>query len=1602
MKQTVWIDPRESWDKGWQPYQVKPKATQTGSSQEAAAPAPLELPASRPALDTRETVEAQVAQGNQDYHETNEQPYGWEGFKDKAAAGFRQAVIPKAIGLAYETYEYGIKAAFQRDWGPAAPLALTPEMLNGRTEAEVDELESAWNNEHAAYILERQNADRQDLQIMSRGSTTQKLLAPMAGGAVDGLLGFPAGAMGRAIGSGIGRHMIKNGSTVANAAAASRVAGGVSGTLLGGAVPEAITMGYDPNRDWSDVLAATFFDAGGVVGAVRGSAKVQASAKEIADRVANMTMEPTPELHLPSDGHPDAIGVQAAQAVQTRMAEAQVNPEVVAMEKGLEDVSYLSDHELKNLGVHTYDSPEGRRYFGRDTTVWDLPEGYTDSRNGHKSVGDLPWPEAPDTQNAAFTTDHVNSNPVEVAEAALRSEQQFDRYLEAAKEKGLTHAQALIAYREKRYPKLAGREWTTTDNVVHPKGMDPDLVDAVKTIRDEFFRKGEMTLLDNMVTREGSWGEHLGMGKHLNLAIDTQVVKTRLDQLEVVLHEMGHSLAIGGIGNVPLDIRKEWGKAAGAVFNAMAERGGASKAAALRFGLGTFNYKNALRHPDARSTALFNILAEDTTKEGARKASKYWGNFDEITAQQFVKYVQRRYDEIVYQGKKKPGRYLPSKAIAEYMFNAVKSLVTLFRRVLKEDATEANVAKAADAFFGALSDARKAGKQDTHLAPAAVSEAADSMLEVMRDTKLYDKDGTGYTAPEQPKSPTPGSGGSGPTAKDTEEAPLPKHTFSAQGRLYGLDNLPQKNQGDVATAIMVDKVVQRAAQEAPERVTRDGNNRVSKLLGSERAGKIGQSLISATQVMLQSKNPVVRWAAAMLGESPSNLTGQRNNATAAIHKYRLEREILGNSLYRLRKAQAAWLKEQGKHPAFSLFSSEGADKFNAELQYWLHETHKAGEIPDELDSPAIREAIMALADGHQRANEAELRYGVVGTQEELPPSLGYMQRVLDPEKIKNITVPQRQKLTAAIRAQLEDIGFSPEVSDNVSKAYLTRALDARGGVFAPQEVALNSPAAVRTIQDILKKDGYSPEEIETITGPLLNTKERHFSRKLALDEHMDLGDGITLGSLMWNDHQAMLRDRARTSAGWSAMAAQGIYGYSGMEAVVKAAAQGVGEQAATRAELDALRQLVSEVSSVPLEGMYYSAALDTLVSANAVLRLGGLAWTQVAEVLNIANQVGGLNTLQAIPAVPRLIKEIKASVKGAKMSTNPVLGELENYMGHTFGTDGYFMASPWDTNGKNRDIRGTEETSKTLRFLNAVGHIQGVIGGHRIIMATQQRMAAELTVEQALNRVLKLDAPDTWLKDIGIDGELWEQLKDAVPRVADVGPDGKVTYFHARHLSPELLDQLSTVVHRSVNQMIQGTFAGERGIYVHNSVWRAALQFRGYSITALEKQLGRQVGNYGYARVGLMTAANMAMAMPVVALRVLVASLGRRDQEEYLEKMLSPSELIQKSTQYVAYPGLASDILDVIQDVTGDNPYQSKALGDRAAPSLGVVNDIYSLTNDPSKITKLVPGGTLPFVIPFMNMLRQEIKPPRSHMTPSEKAAARHKRKEAKKEKKKD
>ena len=133
------------------------------------------------------------------------------------------------------------------------------------------------------------------------------------------------------------------------------------------------------------------------------------------------------------------------------------------------------------------------------------------------------------------------------------------------------------------------------------------------------------------------------------------------------------------------------------------------------------------------------------------------------------------------------------------------------------------------------------------------------------------------------------------------------------------------------------------------------------------------------------------------------------------------------------------------------------------------------------------------------------------------------------------------------------------------------------------------------------------------------------------------------------------------------------------------------------------------------------------------------------------------------------------------------------------------------------------------------------------------------------------------------------------------------------------------------------------------------------------------MGNYGYAKAALILATTMAAAMPIVMLRALIQSLGKDEEsrEKYLKERLHPTELIKASANYVALAGFLPDIIDAFQDVTGQNTGPSrKLLGDRIAPSVGLINDLYEAPHNYKKALGLIPGATLPFMIPVMNGIK--------------------------------
>jgi hypothetical protein len=78
-----------------------------------------------------------------------------------------------------------------------------------------------------------------------------------------------------------------------------------------------------------------------------------------------------------------------------------------------------------------------------------------------------------------------------------------------------------------------------------------------------------------------------------------------------------------------------------------------------------------------------------------------------------------------------------------------------------------------------------------------------------------------------------------------------------------------------------------------------------------------------------------------------------------------------------------------------------------------------------------------------------------------------------------------------------------------------------------------------------------------------------------------------------------------------------------------------------------------------------------------------------------------------------------------------------------------------------------------------------------------------------------------------------------------------------------------------------------------------------------EKQWGRQRNSRGLAATLGLLLGTMSIAAPIYMLRTYLASIGREDQEEYLERRLSMYEIGKNTMNYVALSGLAPDFLEV-------------------------------------------------------------------------------------------
>jgi hypothetical protein len=375
-----------------------------------------------------------------------------------------------------------------------------------------------------------------------------------------------------------------------------------------------------------------------------------------------------------------------------------------------------------------------------------------------------------------------------------------------------------------------------------------------------------------------------------------------------------------------------------------------------------------------------------------------------------------------------------------------------------------------------------------------------------------------------------------------------------------------------------------------------------------------------------------------------------------------------------------------------------------------------------------------------------------------------------------------------------------------------------------------------------------------------------------------------------------------------------------------------------------------------------------------------MGFTQFGEAINGIFHVGALRTLDSITSMGRLRSEIKALARGEKVD-NPIIGSLEHYSGAEFGTEAYKTVFPFDNPSLDYHTYGKDTVTAADRLLRGGSFVQGKLSLWRTVHSTQHRGFAEQIVRKAAD-YLKNGGNDAALRDMGVSDELMTKLRKDLPNIAQFEGNKLTNFDISKTTDPEAANEFIQSIHRGVSQIIQGTFIGERGAWAHDGVMRLMTQFRTFSLTSIEKQWARQVGNVGTAKaLGMMLGA-MSIAAPIYMARTYLASVGRADQEAYLEKQLTATQIARASLNYISMSGLAGDFLDATTAVTGVGKVTggragntSEFVGNLVAPSAGLANDVWKgMQNskegtDPHELLKALPFSRLPYMIPAINAL---------------------------------
>lgn len=722
-------------------------------------------------------------------------------------------------------------------------------------------------------------------------------------------------------------------------------------------------------------------------------------------------------------------------------------------------------------------------------------------------------------------------------------------------------------------------------------------------------------------------------------------------------------------------------------------------------------------------------------------------------------------------------------------------------------------------------------------------------------------------------------------------------------------------------------------------------------------------LASSGLTLARSQNPVARMIAGTLLESTTGATGRRR--TAAITKTMRERVYL-EDLVGYEESYRQWRKANGGSAYRDVIGSDHRANFDR-LVASDRENRLLGTRTDS--DPHVRNAGDMLDAGYDRMRRDQQTVGTIGAARLGDSSIGYAHRALSSKWVMGATNAEITALSNKLAEQLQVGWDDVQFARQIATRYVERArTSAYGGTAVPANLA--SPEAASVLRDVLRSLAVGESDIERAMGRFSRGGASHTKKRLDLDlsESLELPDGKTFPMMnaFETDQAGLYLAYARRVSGDIALTQYGVHGDQGMKLLRKSMEFGPDGKRASVEEMEAFDQVAAEFFGRPMDGTG-NKHLGNLRMLTASSRLGGMAFTQFAEMANSVALLGVTGALKRVAAMPGLIADV------AKGRPSELLQSIEQ-IGGPLGQD-HRVVFPYQ---EPNDIKvyGRDSLNAFDRIVRAGSNAVPWLSGWHMVHAAQVRGISEQIVHKAF-RYINKGEENAALTSMGLGPELAARIKADLPNIATFDEAGNIRTLNLTKATDHAAAaEFVQAVHRGGKQIIQGTYIGETGKWAHNDLMRMLVQFRSFSLTSMEKQWTRQRSDVGTAKAFGLLMGQMAFALPIHLSRVAINSTGREDQSEYLETQLHPAMVAKALLNYTALSGLAGDVLDAGASLTG-----IEASGVRSGsgsvlgniPSLGYIESGAKVLTqrDAREAIRMLPGGNLPFLTPVVNSLTE-------------------------------